>query len=54
MSLHFLMGMGAAKKSAGLKGPKSTDCQNLIVSAIVGISLAVLVGVGLLILLTNH
>jgi len=54
MNMPFWMGMGAAKKSAGLKGLKSTDRHDLIVSAIVGILVAVLAGVGFLILLTNH
>jgi hypothetical protein len=54
MSMNFWMGMGAAKKSAGLKGSKSTDRHDLIVSTLVGILLAVLAVGGLLILLTNH
>jgi hypothetical protein len=53
MNINFWMGLGAAKKSAGLKGSKSTDRHDQIVSTIVGILLAVLAGVGLLILLTN-
>jgi hypothetical protein len=54
MSMNFWMGMGAAKKSAGLKGSKSTNRHDLIVSTLVGILLAVLAVGGLLILLTNH
>ena len=53
MNIQFWMGMGAAKKSAGLQGLKSTDRRDVIVSAIVGTLLAVLAIVGLL-LLTNH
>ena len=54
MSMHFWMGMGAARKSAGLKGVKATDRHDLIVSTIVGILIAVLAGVGFLILLANY
>jgi hypothetical protein len=53
MNLHSWMGVKAAQKTAG-RGPKPSDRQRHIVSAIIGILLAVLVGVGLIALLANQ
>jgi hypothetical protein len=54
MNLHSWMGVRAAQKTAG-RGLKPSDRQHHIVSAIIGILLAVLVVAGLLALLaTQH
>jgi hypothetical protein len=53
MNLHSWMGVRAAQKADG-KGLKPSDRQHHIVSAIIGILLAVLVGAGLLALLANQ
>jgi hypothetical protein len=53
MNLQSWMGVRAAQKTAG-RGLKSSDRQHQIVSAIIGILLAVLVGAGLLALLANQ
>jgi CBS-domain-containing membrane protein len=48
MNLHSWMGVRAAQKTAG-KGLKPSDRQHHIVSAIIGILLAVLVCAGLVV-----
>jgi hypothetical protein len=54
MNLHSWMGVRAAQKTAG-REPKPSGRQHQIVSAIIGILLAVLVVAGLLALLaTQH
>jgi len=53
MNLHSWMGMRAAQKAAG-RGLKPSDRQHQIVSAIIGILLAVLVGAGLLALFASQ
>jgi hypothetical protein len=53
MNLHSWTGVRAAQKTAG-RVPKPSDRQRQIVSAIIGILLAVLVGAGLLVLFANQ
>jgi hypothetical protein len=53
MNLNSWMGVRATQKVAG-RGLKPSDRQRHIVSAIIGILLAVLVGAGLLALLASQ
>ena len=53
MNLHSWMGMAAAQRAAGSKRLKLADRRHRVVSAIVGILLAVVGAAGIFLLLTN-